>query len=603
LVRAAVYRAATLQERQRVHRALAEATDPELDPDRRAWHRAQAAPGPDEDVAAELERSADRAQARGGLAAAAAFLEQATALTLEPGRRATRALAAAQAKLEAGAPDMALDLLVTAETGPLDELQQARVDLLRAKIACVVDGGNDAVPLLLDAARQLEPLDVRLARETYLDALSAALYAGHPASGDRVLEVAHAALAAPPAAQPGLASDLLLDGLALRFTDGYAAAMPILKRALTAFRSEDISTEEGIRWLWLACTTAVDLWDDESWEILSTRHVDLARDAGAVTVLPLALGQRISVHVHAGELATAASLIQELTAVNEAIGSERPTVAALWLAACRGREAEASELVDAAMKELTRQGPGVRASIIRGASATLYNGLGHYERALAAAEHGSECPEQLGTSTRALIELVEAAARCGLPDRAADALERLSATTCISATDWALGIEARSRALLTDDETAEELYREAIDRLGRTRVRVELARTHLLYGEWLRRERRRIDAREQLRTAHQLFASMGIGGFAQRAARELRATGETARKRTIEASGRLTAQEAQISRLARDGLSNPEIGSQLFISPRTVEYHLHKVFAKLNIRSRKELDRVLPSEQVAASAV
>jgi DNA-binding CsgD family transcriptional regulator len=600
LVRSAIYRATSLQERQRVHGALAEATDREIDPDRRVWHRARAAPGPDEEVAAELERSASRAQARGGLAAAAAFLEQAAGLTPEPARRAERALAAAQAKHQAGAPDAARVLLATAEAGPLEELQRVRVDLVRAQIAFAESRGRDAPPLLLGAAKRLERLDVRLARETYLDALSAAVFAHRLASGGGVLEVAEAAHAAPRLAETARAPDLLLDGWVLLITEGYAAGAPMLKRALSAFRSDTISREEGIRWLWLACHAAYELWDDETWHVLSACLVKLARDGGALTELPVALHSLSVANLFAGDFAAAASLLEEAEAVAEMTGSPLAPYGPVLFAACRGRETGASELITGSIKEVVRRGEGMGLAVIQWATALLYNGLGRYEDALAAARQASEHRHD---PPRALPELIEAAARSGMPEAAADALQRLSETTRASGTDWGLGIEARSRALLSDGEVAEDLYREAIERLGRTRVRVELARAHLLYGEWLRRERRRQDAREQLRAAHDMFTTMGIEAFAERAARELLATGETARKRTVEISGELTAQENQIARLARDGLSNPEIGSQLFISPRTVQYHLHKVFAKLQISSRTQLERVLPVDVDVAQPV
>jgi DNA-binding CsgD family transcriptional regulator len=602
LVRSAVYRAVSREDRRAVHGALAQATDPDLDPDRRAWHRAQATAGLDEDVAADLERSADRAQARGGLAAAAAFLEQAAGLTPSPARRSERALAAAQAKHQAGAPDAALALIATAQAGPLDELQRVRVDLLQAQIAFAVNRGSDAPPLLLTAAKRLEPLDVGLARETYLDALSAASFGGRLATGGSLREVARAARGAPPSSQPPRAADLLLDGLALLFTEGYPAGAPVVKRALTAFRSEDMSPEHGLRWLWLACRAAVDVWDDEAWDMLATRHVRLARDAGALTVLPMALISRIAVHLNAGELAAAAALNDEAEAVTDATGSHLAPYGALALAAWRGQEAEALDLIKANMKGVMARGEGQGLALIDWTTAVLYNGLGRYEDALApaqrAGEHRVELPFAWG-----LAEAVEAATRSGLSVRAAGALERLSETTRASGSDWALGIEARSRALLSDGETAERLYREAIDRLGRTRVRVALARAHLLYGEWLRRERRRIDARKHLRTAHDLLSAMGMEAFAERAARELLATGETARKRTFETFDELTAQEAQIARLAGDGDTNREIGAQLFISPRTVEWHLRNVFTKLGISSRRELRKVLPNAEGTAATV
>ncbi|HEY2435837.1 MAG TPA: LuxR C-terminal-related transcriptional regulator, partial [Solirubrobacteraceae bacterium] len=591
LVRSAVYRAASPDERQAVHRALADATDREVDPDRRAWHLAQATPGPDEHVASELERSAGRAQARGGLAAAAAFQERAAALTLEPARRAQRALAAARAKYQAGAPDAALRLVAIAESGPLDDLQRARVELLRGQIAFAVNRGNDAPPLLLKAAKSFEPLDGRLARETYLEALWAAIFAGRLASGGGVLEAAKAARAVLPAPEPPRATDLFLDGLAAVITDGHAAGSPILKRAVSGVRRDDVSREAGLRWLWLACWAAALLWDDEAWDVLSASLVRLARDSGALAALPVALTTRSGLHLEAGELPAAVSLVAEAEAVAEVTGGQLVPYAGLALVAFQGRQAEASQLIEAATKEVVRRGEGQGLTIIHWANAVLHNGLGRYEDALATAQQAAEDSHVLWFSTWGLVELIEAAVRSGNAELAADALGRLSRSTAASGTDWALGVEARSRALLTEGEAAETLYREAIDRLARTRVRVELVRAHLLYGEWLRRERRRLDAREQLRTAHELFTDFGMEAFAERARVELEATGEHARKRTVETRDELTPRETQISRLAAEGATNQEIAAQLFISPSTVDYHLRKVFRKLGVKSRHHLGR------------
>jgi DNA-binding CsgD family transcriptional regulator len=599
LVRSAVYRSAPQEARHRVHRALAEATDPDLDPDRRAWHRAHATPALDEDAAAELERSAGRAQARGGLAAAAAFLQRAAQLTPEPARRARRTLAAAQSKHQAGAPDTALELLAMAQAGPLDELQQARAELLRAQITFAVNRGRDAPPLLLAAAKRLEPLDATLARETYLDAFSAALFAGRLARGGGVREVAEAVLAADwgdSSRRSPLACDLLLDGLAILTTQGYAAAATTLKRALGAFRDEPMSEEDTLRWLWLACRIARALGDDASWDELTDRQVQLARNAGALSVLPIALIERFGVQLFLGDLDAAASLVAEAEAVVEATGSQLAPQGAIALAAWRGREAEASALIQASRQEVERRGEGLWLIATDWASAVLFNGLGRYEDALVAAEQAAEDPHELGLSTWVPTEVIEAAVRSGEPERAAGPLARLQEISRAAGTDWALGVEARSRALLRDGAAAEALYREAIERLGRTHIRVALARAHLLYGEWLRRQRRRMDAREQLRTAHQLYSAMGMEGFAERARRELQATGETVRKRSVRTRGELTAQELQIARLANNGLSNQEIAARLFISARTVQYHLGKVFTKLAISSRSQLDRVLPSE-------
>jgi DNA-binding CsgD family transcriptional regulator len=589
VVRSAIYRAASPEDRRSAHLALAEATDPQLDPDRRAWHRAQAAPGPDEQVAAELERSADRAQARGGLAAAAAFLERAAALTLDRVPLAARLLAAAEAKHQAGAPDAALGLVNAVEAGPLDELQRARVDLLRAQIAFVSSHGRDAPPLLLAAARQLEPLAPELARDTYLDALAAASFVGRMAGDVGLPEVARAARAAPAPSGRPRPPDLLLDGLALAFTDGYEAGVPLLKQAVRAFRTEEMPAADALRWLWIATRVAHDLWDDEGWESLCTRHVSLARQAGALTVLPIALSARVGLHLYAGELAEAAWLVEEAEAVTEATGGRLPRYGALALAAWRGQEAEVAALMDASLEAATARGEGMGWTIVHNAAAVLYNGLGRYEDALASAERAGERPEELGFATLVLPELVEAAVRCGRRERAAAAAERLTRGAQAAGTDWALGLEARCLAQLSEDDGAEALHRHAVDRLGRTRMRMALARAQLVYGEWLRRAGRRIDARQELRTAYETFAAIGADAFAERARRELLATGETARKRTVDTRDELTPQEAQIARLARDGRSNPQIGTELFISPRTVEYHLGKVFAKLGISSRKEL--------------
>jgi DNA-binding CsgD family transcriptional regulator len=598
LVRSAVYRAATPEGRRTAHRALADATDPAVDPDRRAWHRAQAAVEPDEAIAEELERSAGRAQGRGGLAAAGAFLEQTARLTPDLARRAQRALAAAQAKHQAGASDAALALLVMAETGPSSELHRARVELLRAQISFAVDRGRDAPPLLLEAAERLAPLDAALARETYLEAFSAALFAGRLAGGGGVREVAEAIRAAPwgdASAGPARPSDLLLDGLAVLITEGYAAGTPMVQRALRAFRDDPLSVEDELRWLWLASHVALELGDDESWDRFTCRQVELARDVGALSLLPIALTSRFGLCLFAGDLAEAASLVEEVDAVVEATGGHLAPHAAMTLAAWRGREAEAAALIDAGRHEVAGRGEGLFLTAAEWASAVLYNGLGRYDEALIAARRVAEQPTELGLSIWVRPELIEAAARTGQAAEAAGGLALLAEATRASGTDWALGIEARSRALLSEGDVAEGLYREAIERLGHTRMRVALGRAHLLHGEWLRRQRRRLDARGELRIAHEMFMTMGVEAFAERAARELLATGETARRRTVPAGGALTIQEAQTARLARDGLSNPEIGARLFISPRTVEYHLHKVFAKLGITSRGQLGEGLSS--------
>jgi DNA-binding CsgD family transcriptional regulator len=602
LVRSAVYRAASPPDRRAAHQALAGATDPQADPDRRAWHRAQATPGPDEDVASELERSADRAQARGGLAAAAAFLERAATLTIDPARRAERALAAAQATYQAGAFDATLALLGTAEAGPPDELQRARADLLRGQIAFSSSRGSDAPPLLLKAARQFEPLDPRLARETYLDALAAATFAGRLALGGGMREVAEAARMAPPP-PPACGPDLLLDGLALLVTEGYPAGAPVLRRAVSAFRGTDVSREEGLRWLWLACRAALMVWDYDSWDVLSGRQVTLARDAGALSALPIAFNTRAGLALLAGEFTEAASMAAQAESVIEATGSSIAPYGDLALAAFRGQEAHAAHLIQAATGDAERRGEGRALSYIGWAAAVLYNSLGRYQEALAAAQRASEDSPAVEFAGWALVELVEAAVRSGVPERAAGAVRRLSGIARACETDWALGAEARSRALVSGGQDAEHLYREAIDRFGRTRLRVDLARAHLVYGEWLRRQRRQRDARDQLGRAYEIFDSIGAAAFADRARIELRAAGGQAREQAVETPDTLTAQEALIARLAGDGASNPQIAAQLFISPATVAYHLRKVFTKLGISSRSQLAPALPAGHGAAPLV
>jgi DNA-binding CsgD family transcriptional regulator len=588
LVRSAVYGTASTDERRNVHGALAEATDSEVDPDRRAWHRAHAAVEPDEEVASELERSADRAQARGGLAAAAAFLETAARLTPEPARRAERALSAAQAKQAAGAPDSSLQLLGLAAAGPLDELQRARMERLRARLAFVQRRGTDAASLLLEAARRFEPLDPALALETYLEALASAISNG---LREQVREVAEALQAAPRSGPPG-SVELLITAHALLITEGYSAGMPALAHALAAFHSDQLTQEEEMQALPFACITAVTLWDDRSWSELSARYVQLARDLGALSVLPSALELHGSLQTHAGEFSTAEALLVEAETLATATGSAPVRDALLLLVAYGGESGPALKQIEGAIEDATSRGEETSISYAEYAAAVLYNSLGQYELAAAAAQRSNAHHAREGGGS-AQIELVEATVRSGLPALAATAFRHLSERIRAGGGEWALGIEARAAALVADDEHAEPLYCEAIARLARTHARIDLARAHLLYGEWLRRERRRLDAREQLRSAHDLFAAIGAPAFAERAARELLATGERARVRTSDTRGDLTPQEGQIARLARDGLSNPEIGARLFISPRTVEYHLHKVFNKLAITSRADLPRVL----------
>jgi DNA-binding CsgD family transcriptional regulator len=600
LVRSAVYRAAAPVDRQRVHRALAEATDAQFDPDRRAWHHAQATAGLDEAVAAELERSAGRARARGGLAAGAAFHERAAELTPDPRRRAQRTLAAAQGKHQAGASEAALRLVTMAESGPLDDLERARAELLRAQIAFAATRGRDAPPLLLAAAKKFEPLDATLARETYLEAFAAALSAEHLARGGDTREVAAAVLAASwdPSTR---ACDLMLDGLALRHAEGCAPAAPVFKQALRAFRDEPLSEDEELRWLWLACHIAREVGDDEAWDELTRRQVELARQAGAFSLLPVALDNRFSVELLTGRIAAATSLAAEADAVVEATGSHLVRRTGIALASWRGHDAEARALTQAHQQDVLSRGEGIWLTANDWGTAVLYNGLGRYEEALATLERPAE--NETGLSMWVAAEFIEAAVRSGHPERAVRPLARLTEIAEANGTDWSLGLRAARSALLAEGDDAERLYHEAIERLSRTRIRIAVARAKLLYGEWLRRENRRVDAREQLRVAHEMLAEMGNEPYAERARRELVATGETVRKRTVETLDDMTPQETQIGRMAADGFTNPEIGAQLFLSPRTVEWHLRKVYGKLGISSRRELRTALPDAVALALPV
>jgi DNA-binding CsgD family transcriptional regulator len=594
LARSVAYRTGDLLERQAAHRALAEVIDPHHDPDRRAWHRAHAASGPDDGVADELAQSAGRAQARGGLAAAAAFLERATVLTVDPAKRAARALDAAAAKVEAGALDAAVDLLAIAEAGPLDEFAQARLDLVRAQLAFVTSRGSDAPPLLLQAARRLGPIDARLSRATYLDAMSAAMFAGRLAVSGGVTEVSDAVGPAVRGLATPLASDLLLEGLATRFTDGYAAALPILRKALTAF-GNDLPAPQDLHWFWLACIAATHVWDDARWQELSANHVEAARNVGALSELPLALSSRALMLLLAGELAEAGSLVEEIQTVADATGSNFVSYAVLALAAFRGNQAEVATLTETTLGDVTRRGEGMGITVAEWSNAVFNNGLGRYEEAMDAAMRGAEFPADLSVATWALVEFIEAAAHSGMRREAFDAHRRLVEMTDASGTNWALGVSARCAAQLADGDGADALYQKSIEHLGQTCLRAELARGHLLYGEWLRHEQRRGDARMHLRTALGMFDAMGMDAFAERARLELQSSGESARTRSPApgTGGELTAQEAQIARMARDGLSNPEIGARLLISARTVQYHLRKVFAKLGVTSRNQLERAL----------
>jgi DNA-binding CsgD family transcriptional regulator len=591
LVRSAAYRAASAPDRRDVHRALAEATDPQLDPDRRAWHRAHAAVAPDEAVAVELEGSATRAQARGGLAAAAAFLERATALTPDPARRGERALAAARAAFESGALEAASELLAHAETGPLDELQRARIARLHAEVVFARRRGKEAPQLLLDAAKRFETLDPALARETYLQALDAGLVAGRIDGEPGVRAAAKAARAAPAAPNGRRSIDLILDGMATRFTEGPHAGMPPLRLALEAFRDEALADHAAtMRWLSLSqlaiAMTVFELWDDEAYHVLAERTVRLARQSGALTVLPIGLAYLAGSQMFGGDFAASGASMQEADTVRAATG--HVVLGGLGLAAWSGAEGEALERINAGYENAIARGEGRVVAMTACCLGILNNALERYDAAMDGALRGTQDDDQLYVGW-CLVELVEAATRGGRPDIAGPAVSRLEERALAAGTDWALGELARSRALVSEGAAAEALYREAIERLARTRIRIHHTRAHLVYGEWLLAEGRRAEAREQLRAAHVAFSRVGAEAFAERARRRLAAAGESAPRHAAASRDVLTPQETQIARMAADGQTNPEIGAQLFISPRTVEYHLRKVFTKLDINSRRAL--------------
>ncbi|HWF15560.1 MAG TPA: AAA family ATPase [Acidimicrobiales bacterium] len=591
LVRSAVYGAASADDRRAVHAALAAAMDPAADPDRRAWHRAQAARDPDKEVAGELLDCAKVAQRRGGLAASAAFLERAVALTPDPGLRASRAIAAARAKFEAADLAAAESLLATADAGPLDDFGRAQVQRMHAEITFDLKRGRDAPLLLLRAAQRLEHLDDDLAQETYLEAMVAAVYAASLAAGSDYIDVARAAQAAALGPESLSARRLLLLGMATRAIEGYVAAAPALTGALRAYRS----AERELDWPSVAYDlTAMELWDDEAWFELASTQAELARTTGTLTLLPYALDYLAGFHIQTGELSLAAGLFTEAQSLDLGIRAETLPYIPLRLAAWRGQTLTALNLVEVMNRAARVRGEGCAISSAEYATAILYNGLGHYELALVAAQNAVAADDMV-IAAWALPELVEAASRCGQPQAARDAANRLSEYAMASGTEWAKGTAARSRALVVDAESAEELHRQAIEALERTRMVAHLARAQLSYGEWLRRVNRRADARQPLRAAYDTFFSMGANGFAERARHELMATGEKVRKRRDDTRDELTPQEEHIARLARDGLTNPEIGAELFISSRTVEWHLRKVFTKLGINSRRDLRAALPS--------
>lgn len=583
LVRSASRRSAGPAALRAVHHALAEVTDPAQDPDRRAWHRAHAAIGPDETVAAELEESADRALARGGRSAAAAFLERAVELTTDPATRAGRALAAAEARFAAGAIAEATQLLDTAEIGPLDPAQLAQVQRLRARLAFALNTGRSVVPPLLEAAGRLEQLDDGLSRKTYLAAIAAAINAGRLGGDD----LRRAALAGRGVPRGEDAIGRLVTGLSTWVVDGHAASVSLLADAV-----EDIGVENDLELAWLRGAVTHEVWDSGAYFGHSEGLLSHARASGRLSLLAAALSFRATALIHAGRFEEAATILDEAATLGAMVGVEPHPASAVILAAYRGREEEATAVIDAALSYARSSGVGWNLGVAAYSRAVLSNGLGRYREALAAAQEAVEF-EDLAVTQWALVELVEAAARSGADEVASAGRDRLVARTSAVDSPWARGMAAYVDALTDTSGEVEKHYRTAIEELTSAGMTLYAARAQLLLGEWLRRENRRTEGRQQLQAAHELFASIGAEAFAERAARELAATGGVARTRTRGAEVDLTAQEAQIARLAAAGRTNPEIGAVLFLSPRTVEWHLRKVFTKLDISSRREMAAAL----------
>ncbi|WP_055589376.1 helix-turn-helix transcriptional regulator [Streptacidiphilus griseoplanus] len=597
LVRSAIYRAASPSQRRAAHRALADATGPS-DPDRRAWHDAQAASGFDEEAATELEGSADRALARGGLAAAGAFLERAVELTADPALMAERALRAARAKQQAGAYDSALHLLAVAEQGPADALRAANSELLRGQIALAQSFGGGAAAALLCAARRFESIDASRARDVYLQALAAAVLGGRLGEEGMVEEVARSARRVPPPSVPR-APDLLLDGLTLLITEGRDAAVPLMRRAVSAFTTEELAPEEELYWLWLAGHCAGLLWDEHAWQLLSSRLLRCCQQRGALSILPIAAATRSGLHLLSGELVQAASLAETTADVFAMTGAGPVAYAEVGVAVFRGRAEEALAAIRTATRDATVRGEGMALTYLRWGAAVLHNSMGRYDLALDAARLAGADSSLQRMRNWALSELVEAAVRSGHPELADEALQELCRATSHCSNPWAAGLQAYCQALLATGADAQDLYRTALDQFEHTSLHAEVARTHLLYGEWLRRERHHVEARDHLREAHEMFLRFGMERFADRARNELSAAGEPTSRRPSRLDEQLTTQERRVAMLAAEGATNAEIASRLFISASTVDYHLRKVFRKFKVTTRTQLARLLQESQPA----
>jgi DNA-binding CsgD family transcriptional regulator len=587
LKRSAVYHGATDSDRRRAHAALSEAADSKADLDQRAWHRAAAATVPDEELATELQHAAERARGRGGYAAAAALLRRSAELTPGDGARAKREVALADAELRAGHAEEARGLVRAALPRLTGAVERGLAKRLNGEIRFAEGNAAEAAVILADASRALAP-DGRLARDTILEALEAATWAG-PAE---TREIVSAAQAFPPASSPPTVTDLLLEGYCARFTAGYHASVSPLHAAVAALRSDDLDPAVGLRWFALGVHAAGSLWDEQALYELSDRMVRTARALGAVTILPVALALLARSDWLTGRFGDAEARWAEMRML--LAESRRPRMIGIdghsrgLLLAYRGHIAEARAAGMAQIHESTARGQRGRANIGRSIVAVADLFGGDYQAATSAAL--SVVGDDLAfTAEAALPELIEAATRAGNRQAAATAYETLSQRALAAGTPWALGLRARCQALLDESDHAEDAYLESLSQLARSRATIELARTHLLYGQWLRRAKRRRDARQELRTAHDMFAAMGADYFTKLADTELRATGDRARARKPETTVDLTPQEAHVAGLAAGGASNNEIAAQLFISPNTVNYHLRKVFRKLNVTSRTQL--------------
>ncbi len=547
---------------------------------------------PDETVAADLVRSAARARTRGGAAATAAFLERAATLTPGPFERAQRLIAAAEAKHDAGAPETALRLLDTAQDEHLTVLQEALIARLRARARYALRRDSSGARQLLAAAQGLETLDRALARDTYIEALAAAIYGGRLGDPDEVAAVSQAILEATADDHSDRAHDLILRGQALLAAEGQTAAIPTLRRALQRIPRESPGRARVA--LDVVCLTSrARPWDARALRALADRQVELARADGVLTVLPIALSLLMLAQTVDGDLDAADASCDEIDAIKEVTGHPLPAYGRMFLAAYRGQAEEVERLAREVRVDGEARGEGYALSAANFAEAILYNGLGRYSEAVEVGRRELPYTHELSHAMRTLLELVEAATRTGDRELAEEAFVRLASVTTPLGNDWALGVLAMAEAQLREGDEAESLYRDAIERFERQGVPIMIGRTRLLYGEALRRQNRRVDAREQLRAAHELLSGAGLNGFAERAARELSATGETVRTRTVETLSQLTDQELNVARLAREGLTNRDIGGRLFISARTAEYHLRKVFIKLGIASPLELKTAL----------